>query len=72
LELGRLELAQLEMAQSELAQLEMARSKSAPFELDRLELAPLELAPSCAGLTVRAPKSSYLAEQAQAPDLLGV
>jgi hypothetical protein len=57
----------LELALLELARLELARLELAPFELARFELAP-----SCAGLTVRAPKSSYLAEQAQAPDLLGV
>jgi hypothetical protein len=57
----------MELALLELALLELARLELAPFELARFELAP-----SCAGLTVRAPKSSYLAEQAQAPDLLGV
>jgi hypothetical protein len=62
-----LELALLELARLELAPFELAR-----VELARFELARFELAPSCAGLTVRAPKSSYLAEQAQAPDLLGV
>jgi hypothetical protein len=62
-----LELALLELARLELAPFELAR-----LELARFELARFELAPSCAGLTVRAPKSSYLAEQAQAPDLLGV